>query len=93
MFQLREIDQMEREMCHYLEWELNVDPATLKEFEEMVRKDFAALALTQLTSSRQQSRCHHPLRSPSTPPVALVSRLVLLQLRLGADPKSKLRPG
>ncbi|KIM63970.1 hypothetical protein SCLCIDRAFT_1213783 [Scleroderma citrinum Foug A] len=41
MFQLREINQMEREMCQYLEWELNVDPATLKEFEEMVRKDFA----------------------------------------------------
>jgi len=33
MFQLREINQMEREMCQYLEWELNVDPATLKEFE------------------------------------------------------------
>ncbi|KAG1716490.1 hypothetical protein ID866_694 [Astraeus odoratus] len=41
MFQLREINQMEREMCQYLEWELNVDPLTLKEFEEMVRKDFA----------------------------------------------------
>ncbi|EGO00719.1 hypothetical protein SERLA73DRAFT_178625 [Serpula lacrymans var. lacrymans S7.3] len=41
MFQLREINQMEREMCQYLDWELNVDPVTLKEFEEMVRKDFA----------------------------------------------------
>ncbi|KAH7904011.1 hypothetical protein BJ138DRAFT_1019739, partial [Hygrophoropsis aurantiaca] len=41
MFQLREINQMEREMCQYLEWELNVEPATLKEFEDMVRKDFA----------------------------------------------------
>ncbi|KAN0081278.1 hypothetical protein V8E55_008902 [Tylopilus felleus] len=40
MFQLREINQMEREMCQYLEWELNVDPVTLKEFEEMIRKDF-----------------------------------------------------
>ncbi|KIO13908.1 hypothetical protein M404DRAFT_449953 [Pisolithus tinctorius Marx 270] len=29
MFQLREINQMEREMCQYLEWELNVDPSTL----------------------------------------------------------------
>ena len=34
MFQLREITQMEKEMCQYLEWGLNVDPATLKEFEE-----------------------------------------------------------
>ncbi|KAH7927453.1 hypothetical protein BV22DRAFT_1007019 [Leucogyrophana mollusca] len=41
MFQLREINQMEREMCQYLEWELNVEPVTLKDFEEMVRKDFA----------------------------------------------------
>ncbi|KAF8434992.1 hypothetical protein L210DRAFT_3409429 [Boletus edulis BED1] len=40
MFQLREINQMEREMCQYLEWELNVDPVTLWEFEEMIRKDF-----------------------------------------------------
>ena len=33
--------QMEREMCHYsMEWELNVDLAMLKEFEEMVCKDF-----------------------------------------------------
>jgi len=32
---------MEREMCQYLDWELNVEPSTLKEFEEMVRKDFA----------------------------------------------------
>ncbi|KAI5986857.1 hypothetical protein EDD15DRAFT_2199916 [Pisolithus albus] len=43
MFQLREINQMEREMCQYLEWELNVDPLTLSEFEAMVRKDFAGI--------------------------------------------------
>jgi Cyclin, N-terminal domain len=41
MFQLREINQMEREMCQYLDWELNIEPLTLKEFEAMVRKDFA----------------------------------------------------
>jgi hypothetical protein len=29
MFQLREINQMDKEMCQYLEWELNVDPVTL----------------------------------------------------------------
>jgi hypothetical protein len=33
MFRLREINQMEREMCQYLDWELNVEPSTLKEFE------------------------------------------------------------
>jgi len=28
-------------MCPYLDWKLNVDPPTLKEFEDMVYKDFA----------------------------------------------------
>ncbi|KAH0835729.1 hypothetical protein J3R83DRAFT_9552 [Lanmaoa asiatica] len=40
IFQLSEINQMEREMCQYLEWELNIDPVTLREFEDTVRKDF-----------------------------------------------------
>src|SRR5882762_11152189 len=41
MFALREINQMEREMCSYLEWQLNVDPSTLRDFEAQVRRDFA----------------------------------------------------
>jgi len=41
MFALREINQMEREMCSYLEWQLNVDPTTLRDFESRVRQDFA----------------------------------------------------
>ncbi|EIW87372.1 hypothetical protein CONPUDRAFT_149403 [Coniophora puteana RWD-64-598 SS2] len=41
MFQLREINQMECKMCQYLDWELNVDPITLQEFEARIRKDFA----------------------------------------------------
>lgn len=40
MFSLREVNQMEREMCSYLEWELTVDARTLKVFEAMVKKDF-----------------------------------------------------
>jgi hypothetical protein len=40
MFTLREVNQMEWEMCGCLEWELNVDTKTLKSFEAMVRKDF-----------------------------------------------------
>jgi hypothetical protein len=41
MFQLCKISQMEREVCQYLEWVLNVDPVTLwPEFEETVREDF-----------------------------------------------------
>ncbi|KAF8496733.1 hypothetical protein F5888DRAFT_361422 [Russula emetica] len=41
MFALREINQMEREMCSYLEWQLNVDPTTLREFQIRVQLDFA----------------------------------------------------
>ena len=43
MFGLREINQMEREMRQYLEGELNVDPAMLEEFKEMVCKDFVGI--------------------------------------------------
>ena len=31
---------MEREMCSYLEWQLNIEPEALKEFEAKVRRDF-----------------------------------------------------
>ncbi|KDQ57145.1 hypothetical protein JAAARDRAFT_178726 [Jaapia argillacea MUCL 33604] len=40
LYQLREINQMEREMCSYLEWELNIEPAILAKFEGKVKKDF-----------------------------------------------------
>jgi hypothetical protein len=40
MFQLQEINQMEWGMCQYLEWELNIDPIMLREFEDMICKDF-----------------------------------------------------
>jgi hypothetical protein len=40
MFSLREINQMEREMCSYLDWELTVDNPILSNFETAVRKDF-----------------------------------------------------
>ncbi|KAG1896518.1 uncharacterized protein F5891DRAFT_1192861 [Suillus fuscotomentosus] len=37
-FQPHETSQTEHEMCQYLEWELNVDPVTFREFEDMVKK-------------------------------------------------------
>jgi hypothetical protein len=40
MFTLREINQMEREMCTYLDWELTVDEPILSNFEKIVRQDF-----------------------------------------------------
>ncbi|KAJ7502950.1 hypothetical protein B0H11DRAFT_1987142 [Mycena galericulata] len=41
MFTLREINQMEREMCNYLDWELTVDNPILSNFETMIQRDFA----------------------------------------------------
>ncbi|KAJ3528730.1 hypothetical protein NMY22_g9286 [Coprinellus aureogranulatus] len=41
MFSQREINQMEREMCGYLDWELGVDNLTLHSFEKRVLKDFS----------------------------------------------------
>ena len=43
MFTLREINQMEREMCSYLGWQLNIEPNMLKEFEVKVCSDFKGL--------------------------------------------------
>ena len=40
MFTLREVNQMEREMCNYLDWELTVDDPILTNFEQAVKADF-----------------------------------------------------
>ena len=40
MFNLREINQMEREICNYLEWELTAANPMLSLFETAVKKDF-----------------------------------------------------
>ena len=40
MFNLREINQMEREMCNYLEWELTAANPMLATFETAVKRDF-----------------------------------------------------
>ena len=40
MFSLREINQMEREMCGYLEWILNVQHTELEVFTERVQAEF-----------------------------------------------------
>jgi hypothetical protein len=53
MFTLREVNQMEREMCSYLDWELTVDNPILENFENMVRHDFAAKSTKYPTYSLQ----------------------------------------
>lgn len=41
VFELREINEMEREMCGYLEWQFKFDPVILGEFEHNVRSFFS----------------------------------------------------
>ena len=40
MFNLQEINQMEKEMCNYLEWELTAANPMLSSFETAVKRDF-----------------------------------------------------
>jgi len=83
MFSLKEINQMEREMCNYLEWKLNFNPAELAEFEVKVRRDHsrtspASSARPQVphivtASAQAQAQPHKngsypsPPDSPNTP--------------------------
>ncbi|KZT36389.1 hypothetical protein SISSUDRAFT_71074 [Sistotremastrum suecicum HHB10207 ss-3] len=41
MFSLREINQMEREMCGYLEWRLGVEPSELESFTRGLKEEYA----------------------------------------------------
>ncbi len=43
IFPLRIINNMEREMCSRLQWQLKIDPSALEEFEQQVRRDFKGL--------------------------------------------------
>jgi hypothetical protein len=67
MFQLWEISQMEQEMCQYLDWKLNVKPSILKEFKDMVDKDFADWDCTQCTSRKQSPSLLQCPQIPSPP--------------------------
>ncbi|TFK87515.1 hypothetical protein K466DRAFT_490729, partial [Polyporus arcularius HHB13444] len=64
MFPLQMINNMEREMCSRLRWQLNVDPSALEEFEQQVRCNFKGLGpyLTYVLPSPG------PLSTPSITP-------------------------
>lgn len=55
MFQLKEINQMEREMCGYLEWQLNIDYLQLEEFTKDVSSQFGAGSMSTTTKSSSKS--------------------------------------
>jgi hypothetical protein len=62
MFSLREINQMEREMCSYLDWELTVDAKTLKTFEVILKKAFGGSEASKLSTSSPTSSTNSPMR-------------------------------
>lgn len=51
MFALKEINQMEREMCGYLEWNLNVGGEEVIAFEQSVRAEFGPRAVAKSSMS------------------------------------------
>jgi hypothetical protein len=67
MFSLREINQMEREMCSYLEWELTVDNPILNNFETMVKRDFRGPGPYPTYSLQMVSKKAANITSSSTP--------------------------
>jgi hypothetical protein len=55
MFALKEINQMEREMCGYLEWNLNVTGEEVEAFEAEVRMEHGPKAISKASSSSHSS--------------------------------------
>lgn len=51
MFQLKEINQMEREMCGYLEWNINVSGEEVAEFEALVRAEHGPRSIASVRMS------------------------------------------
>jgi hypothetical protein len=43
MFALWEINRMEQEMCSYLEWQLNMNPSMLRDFQNRVQRDASVI--------------------------------------------------
>ncbi|KAH7070886.1 hypothetical protein BKA62DRAFT_773813 [Auriculariales sp. MPI-PUGE-AT-0066] len=61
MFSHKEINQMERELCRYLNWGLNVEPDALAQFEAKVLKEHSPAKIVKKQSSL-------PLRTSRTSP-------------------------
>lgn len=82
MFALREINQMEREMCSYLQWQLNIDPSALTEFEQKVRRDFRGSGpyptyiLASPAPSPVPSTTPYPQANASAPPPSFTTRVM-----------------
>lgn len=76
MFTLHEINQMEREMCNYLDWELTVDDPILTNFENAVKKDFKETrsSYPSYPTAFVSKRALHALGTSSSPMPAFSSK-------------------
>jgi hypothetical protein len=93
LFNLREINQMEREMCSYLEWELTVDNSILSNFETLVKRDFCtpgpyptySLQMVSRKANISPSSYSHPSHIP--PPNSSTSPIPSFGQRHPSPPK------
>src|SRR5258707_1797333 len=79
-FTFREINQIERKMCSYLEWQLSVDPSMLRDFQARVQHNFASPGPYRIRrwSSLSQLPHHLPTKAPLiSAQVALLCLLLL----------------
>lgn len=73
MFLLKEINQMEREMCGYLEWNLNVSGEEVADFEARVRAEHGPRAVARETSRVASSESVSSMPSSSSAAAAAVA--------------------
>lgn len=67
LFSLREVNQMEREMCSYLDWQLNIEEETLASFREDVCQEFLESTNHDDASDRPQNSEAPSCAKPTTP--------------------------
>jgi hypothetical protein len=68
LFALKEMNQMEREMCGYLDWQLNADPTDLESFERDLRSRFG------LTVPCEQSSTRYTTSRPTPAPLVIPNK-------------------
>jgi len=95
MFTLREVNQMEREMCNYLDWELTVDNPILGNFEAMVKRDFSRPSQgpyptysLQMVSKRAAKAAASASATPVPEPNSTTSPIPMFGQRHPSPPKS-----
>lgn len=66
LFSLREINQMERELCGYLDWQLNIEEDALELFRERVCQEFLDSTNCDASDCPQSSETPAPGK-PTTP--------------------------